>query len=79
MQRDVQTVQREVAASLETMRTQMEKTVTQVIQTQKNTFAQISSGLKTEGFLSTFSLYDILWFGLGGLSAFKLGAGMGNR
>ncbi len=52
---------------------------TQVIQTQKNTFAQISSGLKTEGFLSTFSFYDILWFGLGGLSAFKLGAGMASN
>lgn len=47
-----------------------------VIEFQKTTYAEFSSEMKTEGFLSTFSFYDVLWFGLGGFSAFKLGAGM---
>lgn len=34
---------------------------------------------RTEGFKSSFSLFDLLWFGLGGFSAFKLGAGLSSQ
>jgi len=47
-----------------------------VIAQQKAIFAAVSSEIKTEGFLASFSFFDILWFGLGGISAYKLGAGL---
>lgn len=46
-----------------------------VLEKQKVLFDAISSEFKTQGFLASFSFFDILWFGLGGVSAFKLGAG----
>lgn len=49
-----------------------------VIERQKLNFEAISGSYKTEGFLASFSFFDILWFGLGGISAYKLGAGLGS-
>lgn len=34
---------------------------------------------RSEGYKGSFSLFDILWFGLGGFSAFKLGSGITNN
>lgn len=48
-----------------------------VIEENKAAFEQFAGDIKAEGFLASFSLFDVLWFGLGGFSAYKLGAGLG--
>ncbi|MFK7790511.1 MAG: hypothetical protein AB8C95_13590, partial [Phycisphaeraceae bacterium] len=47
-----------------------------VITEQKAIFDTISGDFKAQGFIESFSFFDILWFALGGISAFKLGAGL---
>jgi len=47
-----------------------------VVEEQKAFFEAVSGEFKKQGFLASFSLFDILWFGLGGISAYKLGAGL---
>lgn len=39
----------------------------------------MTGDIKTAGFFESFSLFDILWFVLGGASAFKLGSGQGGK
>ncbi|MGB0766692.1 MAG: hypothetical protein ACPGYV_03165 [Phycisphaeraceae bacterium] len=48
-----------------------------VIATNKETREALATEIKNEGFVSSFSAFDLLWFALGGFSAFKLGAGSG--
>jgi hypothetical protein len=48
-----------------------------VLEEYKAFYDDFAGEIKTEGFLASFSLFDLLWFGLGGVSAYKLGAGLG--
>lgn len=42
----------------------------------KAAWETISTELRTDGFLASFSMFDVLWFVLGGASAYSLGAGL---
>lgn len=52
---------------------------TQLIAFNKESREELVGEMKAEGFLSSFSFFDILWFVLGGASAFKLGAGLAGQ
>lgn len=41
--------------------------------------ASIADLARKEGFKSSFSFFDILWFAFGGFSAFKIGSGISNE